>query len=147
MSLIELMLAYQEILRREGRTEALVFLQHTCEQALWSHIPDSFDDHGNFTDAYGSVMNVKVVEEKDQPVGKLNYAAQLALAKVEEVQRRPGTDYTHSNTRILADALDLLIRSGVFIDNTPKVLKCLSCKHDADKDSNYCSLHRRKRQS
>lgn len=53
MTLIELLVAYRDDVRKHGRKQAEMFLHESCEPALWEHIIASVSDEGRFIDAEG----------------------------------------------------------------------------------------------
>ena len=58
MTLIEIMLMYQEYMKDVGLVRATQFLHDVCDPSLWPHIEYSFDHSGEFICADGSLLIV-----------------------------------------------------------------------------------------
>jgi len=56
MTLIELIFAYRDIVRLQGRIAGQKFLEGTCRKSIWRDIRDSVSDSGDLLDGFGKVI-------------------------------------------------------------------------------------------
>ena len=53
MTLIEILIAYRDAVRENGRQYADVWIKGVCDESLWSHISESVSETGMFLQADG----------------------------------------------------------------------------------------------
>jgi len=57
MTLIEVLITYQELFRAAGKDAANRWLQDTCGEHIWGDIESTFNEDGEFITAFGEVLS------------------------------------------------------------------------------------------